>query len=63
MFPYTVKYTESEHDIQHNDLLYKTHQPCQNTFEVLGQIAKFHPKTKKNTFNFMICISSIINIL
>ena len=26
MFPYTVKYTESESDIQNNNLLYKIHQ-------------------------------------
>ena len=35
MFPYRVKYTESEYDIQNNDLLYKTHQKYQNTFEML----------------------------
>ena len=34
MFPYTEKYTESESDIQNNDLLYKRHQQCQNTFEM-----------------------------
>ena len=26
VFPYTVKYIESESDIQNNDLLYKTNQ-------------------------------------
>ena len=31
MFPYTVKYTES--DIQNSNLLYKTHQQCQNTLK------------------------------
>ena len=35
MFPYTEKYTESESDIQNNDLLYKIDQQCQNTFEIL----------------------------
>ena len=35
MFPYRVKYTESESDIQNNDLLYKIDQQCQNTFEKL----------------------------
>ena len=35
MFPYTVEYTESESDIQNNDLLYKIYQKCQNTFEML----------------------------
>ena len=33
MFPYTVKYTESEYDIQNNDLLNKIDQQCQNTIE------------------------------
>ena len=32
MFPYTVKYTESESDIQDINLLYNTHQQHQNTF-------------------------------
>ena len=32
MFPYTVKYTEAEYDIQNINLLYNTHQTCQNTF-------------------------------
>ena len=31
MFPYTVKYTESESDIQITNLLFKTHKTCQNT--------------------------------
>ena len=35
MFPYTVKYTESEYDIKNNDLLYKTDPTHQNTFELL----------------------------
>ena len=34
MFPYRVKYTESESDIQNNNLLYKIHQTCQNTFDL-----------------------------
>ena len=38
MFPYTVKYTESEYDIQNNDLLYKIDQQCQNTFESLENL-------------------------
>ena len=33
MFPYRDKYTESEYDIQNNNLLYKIHQKCQNTFD------------------------------
>ena len=35
MLPYTVKYTESESDAQNNNLLYKTHQQYQNTFDFL----------------------------
>ena len=35
MFTYTVKYTESEYDIENNDFLYKIDQQCQNTFEHL----------------------------
>ena len=40
MFPYTIKYAESEYDIQNNDLLYKAHKQCQNTFDVLEQFGK-----------------------
>jgi hypothetical protein len=32
MFPYRVKYTESESDIQNKGLLYKIDQQYQNTF-------------------------------
>ena len=35
MFRYTVKHTESEYDIQNNDLLYKIDQQYQNTFDFL----------------------------
>ena len=35
MFPYRVKYTESESDIQNNNSLYKIHQQYQNTFDIL----------------------------
>ena len=38
MSPYRVKYTESECDIQNIDLLYKTHQKHQNTFEMLEML-------------------------
>ena len=34
MFPYRIKYTESEYDIQNNDLLYKIHTKHQHTFEI-----------------------------
>jgi hypothetical protein len=33
MFLYRVKYTESEYDIQNNDLFYKIHQQHHNTFQ------------------------------
>ena len=35
MFPYRVKYTESEYDIQNNDSLYKIDPTCQNAFDFL----------------------------
>ena len=40
MFPCAEKYTESESDIQTNDLLFKTHQQCQNTFDLLENPGK-----------------------
>ena len=40
MFPYTVKYRESEHDIKNNDLLYKTQPKCQIAFENLENLEK-----------------------
>ena len=48
MFPYTVKYTESESDIQNINLLNKIHQQCQNTFEFLEGFGKF--EKIKNTY-------------
>ena len=35
MFPYRVKYNESESDIKNNNLLFKIHQKYQNAFELL----------------------------
>ena len=58
MAAYTEKCTESESDIQSNDLLYKTHQQHQNTFEMLENFVK-----SKNIYYFVISISSIIRIL
>ena len=43
MFPYTVNYTESESDIQNNNLLYKMDQACQNTFEILKSKSTVYP--------------------
>ena len=39
MFPYTVNYTDSESDIQNNDLLYKIQQH-QNIFDILEMFEK-----------------------
>ena len=50
MFPYSIKYTESEYDIQNNDFLYKIRQKCQNTFEMLEMVRKH---LKKNYFQTM----------
>ena len=50
MFPYRVKYTESEYDIHNNDLLYKLHQRCQNTFEMLEKLEMFE------NFNFFLLL-------
>ena len=59
MFPYRVKHTESESDIQHNDLLYKIDQQCQNTFEFLENVRK----SEKSNLCFVLCINSTIHIL
>ena len=56
MFPYRIKYTESEYDIQNNDLLYKIHQQCQNTFDILDNFEQI----QTNPF-FVIYIISIIS--
>ena len=40
MFPYTIKYTESESDIKNKDLLYKIQQQCQTAFEMLEHFGK-----------------------
>ena len=49
MFPYRVKYTESEYDIQNNDLLYKIHQKHQNTFELLKSKSTVYPPKQTRT--------------
>ena len=51
MAAYTEKYTESESDIQINDLLYKTHQKHQNTFESLEP---FEKKKTNKTINILL---------
>ena len=49
MFPYRVKYTESEYDIQNNDLLYKIHQKHQNTLYLPKSKSKVYPKKQTRT--------------
>ena len=44
MFPYTVKYTASEYDIQNNNLLYKLDQQCPNTFEIWKSESTVYPQ-------------------
>ena len=58
MFPYRVKYTESEHDIQNNNLLYEIHQQCQNAFDIL----EIFKNNNKSNLYLIIDISYIINI-
>ena len=47
MFPYTIKYTESEYDIQNNDLLYKINQQYQHAFDFCRKDWKNIEKSKK----------------
>ena len=54
MFPYTEKYTESESDIQNNNLLYKIHPKCQNSFEQPECFEIFRKqKTKNRNITFL----------
>ena len=56
MFPYRVKYNESEYHIQINNFLYKIHQKCQNTFEMLEMLENFEK------IYFVICINCILHL-
>ena len=77
MIPYRVKYTESEYHIQNSNLLYKTHQHHQNTFEIMEKWKNRKYKSFKCLFcilyklhnsyfvifvNFVICIICIFYI-
>ena len=62
MFPYRGKYTESEYDIQNNDLSYKIPKTCQNIFEHFENVRK-NQKTKLSKFYSIISINCIIHIL
>ena len=63
MFPYTVKYTESEHDIQNINVLYKVHQKCQNAFETLDSFEQIRKNSKSLNCQFVLYINSINHIL
>ena len=52
MFPYGLKYTESEYDIQNIDLLYKIDKECQNTFDLFDLEGFLEIKH----FNILFCI-------
>ena len=49
MFPYRVKYTESEFDIQNINLFYNIHQQHQNTFEILKRKSTVYPPKQTRT--------------
>ena len=61
MFPYTVRYNESESDIQNNNLLYKIEQQCQSIFEIWENWTI--EKSKMSKFYFTIYINCLITIL
>ena len=63
MFLYTVKYNESEYHTQNNNLLYKIHQTCQNTFKQNQFFKTFQTKTKKTTKPLLFCILYILYIV
>ena len=49
MFPYRAKYTESEYDIQNNDLLYKIHQQHQNNLYLPKSESTVYPQKQTRT--------------
>ena len=61
MFLYRVKYTESEYDVQNNDLLYKPKTP--KYFQFFWKVLETTRKHFVANFYFVICISYIIHIL
>ena len=60
MFPYTVKYTESEYDTQNNDLLYKIDLKMSKYLRIFEKQTE---KTKVSNFFFIIYKNRIIYIL
>ena len=53
MFPFTEKYTEPEYDIQNINLLYKIHQQCQTTLDLLGHFRNTFQKSIQFLFCFI----------
>ena len=49
MIPYAVKYTESDSDIQNNNLLYKTRRKHKNTFETWKSKSTVYPQKPTRT--------------
>ena len=54
MFPYRVKYNESEYDIQNNDLLYKIHKKYQNTFAILENVGNV--RKRNHNLKMLFCV-------
>ena len=59
MFPYRVKYTDSESDIHNINLLYEIYSKCRNTFETLENVEH---DTNSN-LHYIFCLVFIIDIL
>ena len=53
MFPYRVKYTESEYDIQDNGLLYKIHKQKTKYFQHFGKMENRNTEVNKCNFLFL----------
>ena len=63
MFPYTVKYTESEYDMQNEDLLYKIHPKCPKYFQQIGTFGKTFEKNTTYMFFILLYFFFILHIL
>ena len=61
MFPYRVKYTESEYDIQNSVLLCKIKLTCTNIFEMLERKVRIRKSSNVSNFYIVIYIISIIH--
>ena len=56
MFPYRVKYTESEYDIQNIDLLYKIDQQMPKYFRFVGNVWNVLKKSEIKKIERLFCI-------